>query len=375
VRDILGGGCPPTKRPPANYWSSNNTSSLPAVTQPQTTGKSDAKVKTDPAATRETTSFKHASPLVSCRFDPRGRFVFAGAQDNTVQRWDLATGKATSLAAHESWVRAIGFDRAGETLLTGGYDGRLLWWPLAVDAPAPSRTIEAHQGWVRAVAVSPDGTLAATGGNDRLVKLWRVADGSLVRQCAGHAKHVYSVAFHPAGQFLVSGDLEGVVKQWDVSTGSEVRTFPAAALHSYNRGQSVDYGGVRSMAFTADGKSLACAGLHEGSNPLGAVNEPLVLTFDWESAKQKQAHVTKEKLKGVAWRVVYHPDGFLIAQSGGSGGGFLIFYKPEEAQQFFHFKLPNTARDMDLHADGLRVATAHFDGTLRVWTMAPKAAG
>ena len=128
------------------------------------------------------------------------------------------------------------------------------------------------------------------------------------------------------------------------------------------------------MAISADGKSLACCGLHEGSNPLGAVNEPLVLTFDFDSGKQKQAHVTKEKLKGVAWRVVYHPDGFLLTQSGGSSGGVLIFHKPEEPQEFFQFKMPNTARDMDLHADGLRVATAHFDNQLRVWTMQPKGA-
>ena len=34
----------------------------------------------------------HDRPLISCRFEPQGRYVFAGAEDNTVQRWALADG-------------------------------------------------------------------------------------------------------------------------------------------------------------------------------------------------------------------------------------------------------------------------------------------
>ena len=37
------------------------------------------------------------------------------------------------------------------------------------------------------------------------------------------------------------------------------------------------------------------------------------------------------------------------------------------------FKLPNQAHDFDLHSDGVRMAVAHQDGALRVYTMAPKA--
>ena len=35
---------------------------------------------------------KYGKPLISCRFDPAGRFVFAGAEDDSVQRWDLTIG-------------------------------------------------------------------------------------------------------------------------------------------------------------------------------------------------------------------------------------------------------------------------------------------
>ncbi len=77
-------------------------------------------------------------------------------------------------------------------------------------------------------AMSPDGKLIATGGNDNLVKLWN-ADGTPLRELAGHASNVYSTFFHPGGKFLLSGDLAGEVRQWEVSTGKLVGTFDANA--------------------------------------------------------------------------------------------------------------------------------------------------
>ena len=165
----------------------------------------------------------HSSPLISCRFDPSMRFVFAGAQDYRVWRWELATGKKTEVPV-ESWVRGMAFGDDGKTLVTAGYDGRLIWWPLAADKPQPLRSIDQHQGWVRAVAVSPDNSLLASVGNDRLVRLWDMREGTLVREMAGHDSHIYSVAFHPDGKQLATGDLNCNLIGWDVKTGRRART-------------------------------------------------------------------------------------------------------------------------------------------------------
>ena len=51
-----------------------------------------------------------------------------------------------------------------------------------------------------------------------------------------------------------------------------------------------------------------------------------------------------------------------------------LFWKPDQVNEFFKLALPNTARDLDLHPDGLRVATAHHDGKVRVSLMRPKPA-
>jgi WD40 repeat protein len=331
-------------------------------------------LKADPKLAHVAAQWNHSSPFISCRFDPKGQFVLAGAQDQSVQRWELASGKklAPLAGAHDSWVRAIGFSPDGQTTYTGGYDGRLAWWPTAAEKPSSARRIDAHAGWVRMVAASPDGKLIATAGNDHLVKLWNAADGQLVRTLSGHDRHVYSVMFHPSGQFVVSGDLRGQVNQWQTASGKIVRTFDAKDLYTPNPGQAAEYGGVRSLSLSPDGKFLACGGLYKGENPCGAVQEPLVLVFEWESGKKVQLHVANGGLKGIIWQAIHHPDGFLLGASGGSGGGVLLFWKREAPAEFHRFALPNTALDMDLHPDGIQVVTAHHDRHIRMTRLAAK---
>ena len=328
----------------------------------------------DPKQTHIVHQWKYDSPLINCRFDPQGRYLFTTAENYTTQRWNLADGKQVSFGGHDSWVRALGFSSDGETTFTGGCDGRLIWWPTAAEKLEPLRQIDAHDGWIRTVSVSPDGQILVTAGNDRLVKLWNLADGSLIRELAGHEKDVYSTLFHPSGEILLSGDLLGKVKQWEPATGKLVREFDAKDLHSYNGGQRVHYGGVRSLSLSPDGQHLACSGLHKATNPLGAVNEPLVVRFEWESQKKIRSHIVKG-VKGIAWRALFHPEGFLIGASGGSGGGFLAFWNADQDEELHKLKLPNTAREMDLHPDGLQLATVHHDRHVRITRMTAKAAG
>jgi WD40 repeat protein len=328
----------------------------------------------DPSQTHLSLELEPKAPQIACRFDPTGRYAFAAAEDRTIGRWELATKQFASFAGHDGWVLALGFSPDGATLLSGGSDGNLFWWPAAgTETPATIRRVETGHGWVRSIAVSPDGQTVVTCGNDRMVRLWSMADGTPLTALPGHERPVYRAVFTPDGKTLLSADLKGVVIQWDVRPGKEARRFDASKLYSYNGGQQVDYGGVRDLSLSRDGRFLACCGLIEGSNPLGAVNNPAVVLLDWQEGKELLLQRPKEDIKGVAWGVRFHPDGFLVAASGGTGGGFLLFWKPDAVNEFHKLGLPNTARGLDLHPDGVRVAVAHHDGKLRIYAMQAKA--
>ncbi len=324
----------------------------------------------NPTRTRLARELRHNSPLFSCRIDPTGRFVFAGAQDSLIHRWDLTTGQRVALTGHRSWTRALAFLAGPRQLVSGGYDGKVIWWQADAAAPAPLRTVAAHRGWVRAVAVSPDGRLLATCGNDNLVKLWSAADGASVRELAGHTSHVYNVAFHPDGRHLVSGDLHGRVKQWDIASGTEVRALDATVLHRYDPTFRADIGGVRSMAFSCDGSLLACAGITDVSNAFAGIGRPVIVLFDWATGARRHLLRPQANFQGTAWGVSFHPAGYIVGVGGGSGGA-LWFWRPTAAQSFHTLALPNNARDLDLHPDGRRLAIAFFDGAVRVYDMAP----
>jgi WD40 repeat protein len=326
----------------------------------------------DPAQTHVSAELKHSSPLIACRFDSAGRFVFAGAQDNTVQRWEIASGQKTSFAGHGSWVRGIASSPNGECVFTAAYDGQMKCWPSGASEPTPAWSQYAHQGWVRALAVSPDARWIVSTGNDHQVRIWNTGDGSPVRGLSGHASHVYNAAFYPDGQHLVSADLKGQVIHWDPATGSELRRLDASVLCKYDESFKADCGGVRSMAFNPDGRFLACAGITDVTNAFAGVGKPVIVLFDWVTGARKHLLRPKEEFTGVMWGVAFHPSGFVIGAGGGSSGGALWFWRPDNPQSFFHFKLPNQVRDLDLHPDGLRLAVAHFDGALRILKMAPK---
>jgi WD40 repeat protein len=328
------------------------------------------KTQIDPTKVHMTLEHKHDRPLVACRFHPGGNHVFFGAEDNLVQRLDLAAKSVSSLAAHDSWVRALGYSPNGETLYTGGYDGRFVWWPATADKPEPQRIIDAHQGWLRALAVSPSGQQLATCGNDNLVKLWNAADGRLLAECRGHAHHVYNVAYQPSGETLVSCDLKGILKEWDASTGELKRELAsAAALYKYDTTFRADIGGARSMAFSADGKQLALGGITNVTNAFAGIGNAAIVLLDIAENKALCQLEAQQKVNGVAWGVAWHPAGFWIVLTGGGGGGWLYFFKDDAATEFFKFKLPNDGRDLALSPDGTQVAVAHADKTLRLYAL------
>jgi WD domain, G-beta repeat len=120
--------------------------------------------------------------------------------------------------------------------------------PPIAGLPSPTpRTLTGHTGVVYSVVFSPDGQLLASGSADQTIRLWKVGDGSLVRELKGHTRPVQSVAFSPDGQLLASGSNDQTVRLWKVGDGSLVRELTG---HT---------DGVQSVAFSPHGQLLASA--------------------------------------------------------------------------------------------------------------------
>lgn len=338
----------------------------------------------DPTKTHQVADFEHDKALTCCKVDPTGQFVFAGAEDLNVYRWEIATGEKTVLTGHESWVRSMDFSPDGQRLYTAGWDGQVRYWLADAIKPEAFRVIQAHRGFARWVQTSPCGRMLTTCGNDKLVRVWDAASGEPMIEMRGHDRHPYAVCFNPSDGMLASEDLMGTVCVWDPRRQrqtNEIKTI----MTGYDNKFAADMGGARDMHFNADGTLLACAGVTNIVNSFAGQQDPIVAVIDWASKRVTHHLQATDKKTGVMWGVRFHPAGFIagaVAQQGGRGD--LLFWrlsdtpeqkddnanKPVDLKSFHAMKLDKCARGMDFMPDARRVAVAHSDGHLRIYEMA-----
>ncbi len=163
----------------------------------------------------------------------------------------------------------------------------------------------------------------------------------------------------------------GKLLVWDVASWKQVRLLEAPVLSKYDTTFRADCGGIRGMDFSPDGKVLAVSGVSNVTNAFAGVGEPTVVLFNLETGKQLKV-LKKEKFRGACWGVKWHPSGEFLVGAGGGSGGALWFWKPDNEKPFHEFILPNVAYALDFHPDGLRLAVALYDKTLRLYDLAPR---
>jgi WD40 repeat protein len=264
-----------------------------------------------------------------------GKLFLAG---NDFKVYEASAGDRLDLkeiGSHESYV--TGAALAGKTLITCSYDQHVTWWD--TEKRTKIRTIEAHARWARQVAVSPDGKLVASVADDMVCKVFEVATGKVVHELRGHKDRtpnhfpsmLYTCTFSPDNKFLATADKVGKIVVWDVKTGKEFKKLEAPGFYTWDgRQRTHSIGGIRALAFSADGKLLAAGGIGYIGNVDHLDGPARVEVFDWQGDK-KPVLFDKTKFKAIVNRLTFGPGGWLLA-AGGAGNGFLLFLDVAKAK-------------------------------------------
>lgn len=226
-------------------------------------------------------------------FLEEGRRLLTGGGESLLYRdgdlllWDVPQGTLVArLTGQPTIVWSVAATPDGQTVVTAGYDGRLILWDLA--QRRVRQTIE-KKGWIRRVALTPDGKQFAAALEDGSVVLCDAGDGHEVKSFKAHDAAVYGLAFSPDGQWLATASTDKLVKLWDWAAAAPVEK---AKLEGHGEA-------VWSVAFSK-------AGLLASS---GADRKILL----WNAEGQLQA--TLEGHRDWVGDVAFSPDGSLLASA------------------------------------------------------------
>lgn len=224
----------------------------------------------------------HTDSVSRVVFSSDGETIASAGDDRTIRLWNANTGELIkTFTGHVENVNTVAFSPDGKTIASGS--GRLVYLGGREDAGTCVgqeirlwnahtgeliKTLIGHTSVVNSVVFSPDGSTIASGSGHWMgyegtvsageeVRLWNAYTGELLKTLTGHKDVVSSVAFSPDGNLIVSGDRydgegdlhsgtwSGEIRVWDAHTGELLKTLTG---HT---------GGVSSVAFSPDGKTLA----------------------------------------------------------------------------------------------------------------------
>jgi WD40 repeat protein len=286
---------------------------------------------------------------------PNSERLLVGSSEGKVFELDASqpNGETHTLAEHGRYVTSVRL--AGAMAISGGYDGRLIWWDL--EKRRVVRTIEAHDRWIRQVAVTADGSKLASVADDMVCRVWDAANGERLHELRGHsgrtpqsfASMLYACAFAPDGRLLATADRVGHVVVWDVASGRQAAAMDAPTLYTWDGVQRIrSIGGARALAFSPDGAQLAVGGVGQIGNVDGLGGPSRVEIFDW-ARQQRMREFTGPN--GIVNRLHYHPDGRWVCALGGGANGLILFYDPARRAMVHQPNLPMHTHDAVFNED------------------------
>lgn len=173
-------------------------------------------------------------PVQTLAFTSDARIVSAAAQNGAIvwrtkPSWTLAraigTGDEKSPIVNR--VLSLDFTADGKLLATGGgvpsRSGEVKIWRPA-DGSLVREILPSHSDTVFSLDFSPDGKYLATAGADKFVKVFDAATGALVKALSGHTHYVLGVSWKADGRMLVSSGADQAVKLWTFPGGEQTKT-------------------------------------------------------------------------------------------------------------------------------------------------------
>ena len=182
-------------------------------------------------------------PVYALCLDAQRNLLFCGAASGNLHVVDLTAGKEIrNIEAHSLGIFDIKI--VNNELITCGGDGALKVWSL------PDLTLLHHHQEstksARCLAYHTAQNILAVGYSDHKIRMYQLADFSLLNTLDAHTNSVFTVAFTNDGKELLSGGRDVMLRSWMINENYRLDVDVAAhTLH------------INHIAFNQSGKLFA----------------------------------------------------------------------------------------------------------------------
>ena len=200
--------------------------------------------------------------VTAIAFSPDGRILASGEWGGAGRLWDVLTGEPIATFKEGttdrfSGFRTLIFSSDGAKLMGVGLSGKISVWGIGVDITTPT-ILQLDKGetvWSTdaLMLLSPDRRFLAVTLQDwkhknHPIQLWDATTGKLLYTLTGHTHWIKSIAFSADSKTLASGDNHETIRLWDTATGKLKATL------NWKRGIS-----THALAFSPSGRLIASA--------------------------------------------------------------------------------------------------------------------
>ncbi|MDQ3282627.1 MAG: WD40 repeat domain-containing protein [Acidobacteriota bacterium] len=154
--------------------------------------------------------------------------LLLGATVAGAQALRIRASLVRTLAPHTRELREVAFSTNSQWLATSSVDGDVKLWRVADGKLL--RTMR-HPAGVTSVRFAPGDDVIVTGAYDGIVRVWRTADGKLLRVLRGHEGTVWSVAVRPDGQQIATSGEDATVRLWPLNGGGPAKILRGHTLN------------------------------------------------------------------------------------------------------------------------------------------------
>jgi WD40 repeat protein/serine/threonine protein kinase/tetratricopeptide (TPR) repeat protein len=284
--------------------------------------------------------------VVCVAVTPDGKYVVSGHQDGTIQIWNIRADREIRRMSHYRTVRSLVLDADGRRILSASDDTTIRLWDLATGQEI--RRVTGHTDIVFDAVLSGDGRHMVSNSKDHTMRLWDVQTGKQIRRFDGYKDFVSRLAVSPDGRRILSISPYAGVWLWDVATGKSIRGIGRIADRLY---------GVLAAAFSPDGRQVLCAAY------AGTWLNLRDLETDNSIRVQKVGTGKRQNMQ-----LLYLADGRRALYAGDSPNE-LVLWDTKIGRVIDRLGMPAAVNGLALMPDGLAVATALADGSVRIWSL------